>query len=59
MPWTTPDRIAVVTGSGRSIGRAIALRLAADGARVVINYKSNAKAAGQVVSEIEAPVGRP
>jgi 3-oxoacyl-[acyl-carrier protein] reductase len=52
------DRIAIVTGSGRSIGRAIALRLAADGASIVINYKSNAEAAKQVAATIEASGGR-
>ncbi|MFI6773163.1 SDR family oxidoreductase [Nocardia sp. NPDC050412] len=52
------DRVAVVTGSGRSIGRAIALRLAADGAKVVVNYKSNAKTAEEVASTIEVAGGR-
>jgi 3-oxoacyl-[acyl-carrier protein] reductase len=56
MPNT--DRVALVTGSGRSIGRAIALRLAADGARVLVNYKSNAEAAEQVVSTIEVAGGQ-
>ncbi|TDD81179.1 SDR family oxidoreductase [Actinomadura darangshiensis] len=51
-------RIAIVTGSGRSIGRAIALRLAEDGARVVINYKSNAEAAKKVASTIKASGGQ-
>ena len=45
---------AVVTGGSRGIGRAIALALAAEGCRVVINYHSNAAAAQQVVAEIEA-----
>lgn len=39
------DKIAVVTGSGRGIGRAIALRLASEGADVVINYYRNRKPA--------------
>ncbi|WP_227981535.1 SDR family oxidoreductase [Nocardia spumae] len=54
----TNDRVALVTGSGRSIGRAIALRLAADGAKVVINYKSNAEAAEQVAATIESRDGQ-
>jgi 3-oxoacyl-[acyl-carrier protein] reductase len=52
------DRVAVVTGSSRGIGRAIALRLAADGARVVVNYNSDVDAARQVVTTIEAAGGK-
>ncbi|MCP2280824.1 SDR family oxidoreductase [Nocardia amikacinitolerans] len=50
-------RVAVVTGSGRSIGRAIALRLAADDVKVVVNYKSDADAAAEVAATIEAAGG--
>jgi NAD(P)-dependent dehydrogenase (short-subunit alcohol dehydrogenase family) len=49
---TLQSKIAVVTGASRGIGRAIALRLAKDGALVVINYKKNAEAAATVVREI-------
>ncbi len=48
------NRVAVVTGGSRGIGRAIALELARHGAAVVVNYNSNADAAYAVVSEIEA-----
>ncbi|MGE2836855.1 SDR family NAD(P)-dependent oxidoreductase [Mycobacterium sp. SMC-4] len=51
-------RIAVVTGSSRGVGRAIALRLAADGAAVAVNYRREAGAADEVVSEIVAAGGR-
>lgn len=48
------DKVAVVTGSSRSIGRAIALGYAWEGARVVINYVSDEGAANSAVAEIKA-----
>ncbi len=43
------DKIALVTGSSRGIGRAVALAYAEEGAKVVVNYTSNEKAAKEVV----------
>ncbi|KAF9330399.1 hypothetical protein BG006_006669 [Podila minutissima] len=51
---TNSRRVAIVTGSSRGIGRAIALRLAQDGLHVVVNYVSNKSKAQQVVDEITA-----
>ncbi len=51
-------RVAVVTGGSRSIGAAIAKRLAADGASVVITYTKGADAAASVVKEIEIAGGK-
>jgi NAD(P)-dependent dehydrogenase (short-subunit alcohol dehydrogenase family) len=51
-------RTALVTGSSRGIGRAIALRLAGEGAGVIVNCRSREKEAAEVVSEIEAGGGR-
>ena len=45
-------KVAIVTGSSRGIGRAIAERLAADGAAVVVNYVRGEQAAQQVVQAI-------
>jgi 3-oxoacyl-[acyl-carrier protein] reductase len=50
-------KVALVTGAGRNIGRAIALALAADGAAVIVNGRSNRGEADAVVREIEAGGG--
>ena len=47
------DKVAIVTGSSRSIGRAIALGYGREGAKVVVNYHSDAEAAHSAVAEIE------
>jgi len=52
------DKVAVVTGSSRGIGRAIALKLASLGAKVVVNYRTNAEAAREVVEAIGALGGQ-
>jgi 3-oxoacyl-[acyl-carrier protein] reductase len=48
------DRVAIVTGGSRGIGRAIARRLGAGGADVVVNYRSDRPAALEVVAAVEA-----
>ncbi|MGA1627101.1 MAG: SDR family NAD(P)-dependent oxidoreductase, partial [Prochlorothrix sp.] len=51
------EKVALVTGASRGIGRAIALALAEEGAKVVINYASSSGAADEVVAKIEAAGG--
>ena len=50
-------KTAIVTGGGRDIGRATAIKLAKEGANVVINYHSSADGADSAVAEIEAAGG--
>ncbi|MER5216605.1 SDR family oxidoreductase [Streptomyces sp. NPDC002838] len=50
-------RTALVTGASRGIGRAIALRLASEGARVGVHYASNEAAAKETVAAVEAAGG--
>jgi 3-oxoacyl-[acyl-carrier protein] reductase len=62
------DKVAIVTGASRGIGRAIALKLAANKARVIVNYAQNAEKAVEVVqlitrqggeaTAVQADVGR-
>jgi 3-oxoacyl-[acyl-carrier protein] reductase len=47
------DKIALVTGSSRGVGKAVAIGYAQEGAKVVVNYTSNEKAAIEVVETIE------
>ena len=52
------DKVAIVTGGSRGIGRSIAAALSAEGAAVVINYRSDTAAAEQVVRGIGESGGR-
>src|SRR5436305_10294011 len=58
MTKEVPGKVAVVTGAGRNIGRAIALTLMEGGASVVVNARSNRAEAEAVAREIEAAGGK-
>ncbi len=51
------DKIAIVTGGGRDIGRAVSIRFASEGAKVVVNYCNDSAAAAATVEEIERSGG--
>jgi 3-oxoacyl-[acyl-carrier protein] reductase len=50
---TLKDKVAIVTGGSRGIGRAIVLMLAQEGCHVAFNYKSNKDAAAALVKEVK------
>lgn len=54
IPYRLDGKIALVTGSGRGIGAAMATELARCGAKVVINYANSRSSAEKVVSEIKS-----
>ncbi len=58
MQITLTDRVAIVTGGSRGIGRAISIALAGAGATVVINYRGNTAAAEETIAAITASGGK-
>jgi 3-oxoacyl-[acyl-carrier protein] reductase/pteridine reductase len=53
-PGSFDGRVALVTGASKRIGRSVALRLAAEGADVVVNYRTSKAEAEEVVTQIAA-----
>ena len=57
MAGALADKVAIITGSSRGIGKAAALALAGEGAKIVVNYASSSGAADEVVKQIEGDGG--
>ena len=53
MPASLVNRVALVTGSAKRLGRAVAIHLAQEGADVVIHYRSSEAEARSAVAEVE------
>ncbi len=51
------EKVAIVTGSSRGIGKEIVMRLAQEGAKVIVNYRSSPDEAKEVVNQIEQQGG--
>ncbi|MEK6751469.1 MAG: 3-oxoacyl-[acyl-carrier-protein] reductase [Chloroflexota bacterium] len=58
MALSLENKVALITGGSRGIGRAIALELAARGASVVVNYNKSPESAGEVVNKIKEAGGK-
>lgn len=54
---TLKNKVAIVTGGARDIGKAVSIKLAAEGAKVVVNYYNNKDQAEETLKEIEAAGG--
>jgi 3-oxoacyl-[acyl-carrier protein] reductase len=57
MDLSLNDKVAIVTGGSRGLGGAISLALAAEGAKVAVNYRKNAEKAESMVAKIRADYG--
>ena len=57
MDLSLKDKVALVTGASHGLGKATALLLAEEGAKVVVNYRSSAERADEVVGEIKEKYG--
>ncbi|MGB7086556.1 MAG: SDR family NAD(P)-dependent oxidoreductase, partial [Phormidesmis sp.] len=57
MTGALTDKVAIITGSSRGIGKAAALALAEQGGKIVVNYARSSDAADAVVAEIEGAGG--
>src|SRR5688500_9991123 len=51
------NKVAIVTGGGRDIGRSVSLKLASEGAKVVINFKNDEEEANKTLQSIKANGG--
>jgi glucose 1-dehydrogenase len=58
MPGRLAGKVAIVTGSGSGIGQSIAIRLASEGATVVVDYRNNIEKSQETASKAEAAGGK-